>query len=267
MSNIVIPPTPKLLQIAEKLDQAVGHFLSAVQTIPPLGKFESEVEAHLLFILVIRHIEAILVLVRTDLVLLPSANVLTRAVFETALKAAWMVQPDDPFNREVRWLAHLAEEERLHKAASESVAKSGGNSAFFIERYAQIKEFRAGVAKALPLGYSELPGSPGVETMLQALGQKQMYFLYRLLAQYVHGGHASTWLYRTGLGTLQQSGEFISEGNWYLPLWNAWKNLQIFGEFLLEHLNAERPEFLTSEEIGSLDLVFDQLVGRDSRVS
>jgi hypothetical protein len=67
MSNVVMPPTPKLLQIAEKLDQAVGQFISAVQTIPPLGKFESEVEARLLFILVIRHIEAILALVRTDL--------------------------------------------------------------------------------------------------------------------------------------------------------------------------------------------------------
>jgi hypothetical protein len=248
MSNVVIPPTPKLLQIAEKLDQAVGQFISAVQTIPPLGKFESEVEARLLFILVIRHIEAILALVRTDLVLLPSANVLTRAVFETALKAAWMVQPDDPFNREVRWLAHLTEEERLHKAVSESVAKSGRNSALFIERHAQIREFRAGVAKVLPPGYSELPGNPSVETMLQALGQKQMYFLYRVLAQYVHGGHASTWLYRRGLGILRQDGEFISESDWHLPLWNAWKNLQIFGDFLLEHLKAERPEFLTPEE-------------------
>src|SRR2546426_2116828 len=30
---------------------------------------------------------------------LPAANVLARAVFEIALKAAWMVQPDDPFDR------------------------------------------------------------------------------------------------------------------------------------------------------------------------
>jgi hypothetical protein len=87
-----------------------------------VGKFESDVEALLLFNLVIRDIEAILTLARTDLVLLPSANVLARAVFEIALKAAWIVQPDDPFDREVRWLAHLAEEERLHKALSESVA-------------------------------------------------------------------------------------------------------------------------------------------------
>jgi hypothetical protein len=50
-------------------------------------------------------------------------------------------------------------------------------------------------------------------------------------------------------------------------LWNAWKNVQIFGEFLLEQLKAERTEFLTPEEIGSLDLAFDQLVDRDSRVN
>jgi Family of unknown function (DUF5677) len=267
VSNIVMPPTTKILKIAETLDQAVGQFMSAAQTIPPRGKFESDAEALLLFILVIRDIEAILALARTDLVLLPSANVLARAVFEIALKAAWMVQPDDPFDREVRWLAHLAEEERLHKAISESVTKSGGDPVVFKERHAQIKEFRAGVAKILPSGYSELKGNPGVERMLENLDQKHMYSLYRLLAQYVHGGHASTGLYRKGLGTLKQGGEFISPGEWYLPLWSAWKNLQIFGEYLLEHLKAERPTFLTPEDIRSVDLTLSQLGSCDSHVN
>jgi hypothetical protein len=82
-----------------------------------------------------------------------------------------------------------------------------------------------------------------------------------MLAQYVHGGHASTWHYRRGLGTLKEHGEFISPGDWYLPLWTAWKNLQIFGEYQLEHLKAKRPDFLTHEETDSLDLAFSQLCG------
>src|ERR1035437_2191846 len=128
MSNIVIPPTPEILYIADSVERAIGQFLGVSKTIPPLGKFESDVEALLLFNLVIRDTEAILTLARTDLVLLPSANVLARAVFEIALKAAWIVQPDDPFDREVRWLAHLAEEERMLKAIGESAARHGGRS-------------------------------------------------------------------------------------------------------------------------------------------
>jgi hypothetical protein len=260
-------PTPEILHIADSIDRAIGQFLGASKTIPPLGKFESDVESLLLFNLVVRDIEAILALARTDLVLLPSAYVLARAVFEIALKAAWIVQPDDPFDREVRWLAHLAEEERLHKAVSESVAKSGGNPVMFKQLHAEIRNFRTGVARALPAGYSELPGNPGVEGMLENLAQKQMYFLYRILAQYVHGGHASTGLYRRGLGTLKQGGEFISPKEWHTALHTAWKNLQIFGESILRSLKSTAPEFLTTEEILDLDHNLNQLRGTKNSVN
>jgi hypothetical protein len=175
MPNISMPPTPGILRMADLIEQAIGRFLEARGTIPPLGKFESDDEAILLFNLVIRDIEAILTLARTDLVLLPAANVLARAVFEIALKAAWIVQPDDPFDREVRWLAHLAEEERMLKANGEAAAKRGGDPASFEECHRQIRDFRMGVARALPTGYSELPGNTGVDKMLENLGQKQIH--------------------------------------------------------------------------------------------
>jgi len=266
MSNILKPPTPEILRIADSVERAIGRFLGACDTIPPLGRYESDWEAVLLFNLVIRDIEAILTLARTDLVLLPAADVLARAVFEIALKAAWMIQPDDPFDREVRWLAHLAEEERLHKVVSESVTKFGGDPAMFKQRHAEIKEFRTGVARVLPAGYSELPGNPGVEQMLESLGQKQTYSLYRLLAQYVHGGHASTRLYRRGYGSLKQGGEFISPADWQAPLHMAWKNLQVFGGSILLSLKSRTPEFLTEEEILRLDRELDQLGGTKETV-
>jgi hypothetical protein len=262
-----MPPTPGVLRVADSVERAIGQFVEANETIPPVGKFESDVEALLLFTLVIRDIEAVLTLARIDLVLLPSANVLARAIFEIALKAAWIVQPDDPFAREVRWLAHLAEEERLLKAVSESVAKCGGNPTVFKERHAQIRDFRTGVARALPAGYTELRGNPGVEGMLENLGQQQLYSLYRLLAQYVHGGHASTWLYRKGLGTLKQGGEFISPRDWYMPLHTAWKSLQVFGEGILRSLKSAAPEFLTVEEILDLDREVDRIRSTQSTVN
>jgi hypothetical protein len=259
MSNIVMPSTPEILHIADSVERAIDRFLGASKAIPPPGRFESQVEALLLFNLVIRNIEAILMLARTDLVLLPSAHVLARAVFEIAVKAAWMVHPDDPFEREVRWLAHLAEEERLLKAVAESAVEFGANSDAFKQKHAQIREFRSGVAQILPLGYSELKRNPSVDGMLENLGQKQMYSLYRFLAQYVHGGHASTWLYRAGLGTSKQGGEFISPSDWYTPLYVAWKNLQVFGETILRSLKSMAPEFLTTDEILDLDRSLNEL--------
>jgi hypothetical protein len=266
MPNIALPPTPGILRMADLIEQAIGRFLEARDTIPPLGKFESDDEAILLFNLVIRDIEAILTLARTDLVLLPAANVLARAVFESALKAAWIVQPDDPFDREVRWLAHLAEEERMLKAIGEVAAKRGGDPASFEEQHRQIRDFRMGVARALPTGYSELPGNPGVAQMLENLGQKQTYTLYRVLAQYVHGGHASTWLYRRNFGTLKQIGEFISPVDWQAPLHMAWYNLQVFGESILRSLKSEVPEFVTVEENLNFDRELDQLGGTKRNV-
>jgi hypothetical protein len=253
MSNIVMPPTPVVLRITRLIEDGVGHFLEARDTIPALGRYESDDEAVLLFNLVLRDIEAIVTLARTDLVLLPAANVLARAVFEIALKAAWIVQPDDPFEREVRWLAHLAEEERLLKAVSDSATKNRGNPAIFQEKEAQIRDFRTGVARALPAGYSQLHGNPSVEKMLQDFGHQRTYTQYRLLAQYVHGGHSATWLYRRNLGNLKEPGEFISPSGWQAPFDMAWRILMVFGQSVLRSLKAKKPEFLTAREVRDFD--------------
>lgn len=259
MSSIVMLPTPEILRVADLIDQAIAQFLIASKSIPPLGKFESEVETMNLFILAIRDIESVLLLARTDLVLLPGAYVLSRAVFEIAVKAAWMIQPDDPFNREVRWLAHIREEERLREAIVKAAEKNGGNTAVLETHYRELRDFRMAVSQALPQAYSELSGNPGVEAMLETVNQKRMYSLYRLLAQYVHGGHASTGLYRKGLGTGKMGGEFIHAREWHLPLNTVWKNLRIFGEYLLEHLRAGTAEFLTQIEIDLIDRGLDQI--------
>lgn len=114
MSNVVSQPTPEILKTTDLIEQGIGRFIQARFTVTLSGKWESDVESMVLLALVIRNMEAILELARKDIVLLPAANVLARAVFEIALKSARMVQPDDPYMRELRWLVHLEEEARLH---------------------------------------------------------------------------------------------------------------------------------------------------------
>ena len=118
----ILPITREVEVACEELDRAIGLFLEARKTLPPLGRYESEIEAVNLFALAIRDIEGVVALAREDLVLLPPAMAAARAAFEAAVKGAWIVDVDDPFEREVRWLAHLKAEERFY----ERVAKRCG---------------------------------------------------------------------------------------------------------------------------------------------
>jgi len=231
-----------ILEVAGLIDRRISQFLLAWRTVPPLGKWESEIEAMNLLILVVRNIEAITELAKTDLVLVPAANVLARAVFEIAVKAAWMITPIDPFEREVRWLAHLAEEERMQENIANKVTRFGGDPTHFQNHRASLQSFRTGVVRSLPSGYA-VPGNPNVEQMLESIGQNKVYSVYSMLAAYVHGSHSATWLYRRNLGTLKEYGEFIDASSWYISLWTSWKSLQVLGAYILERLKATHLDF------------------------
>ena len=264
MAHVVLQPTPEILKVRELIDQAVVGFINARFTVPQLSKWEADVEAMLLQSLAIRDIEAILELAGTDLVLLPSANVLARAVFEIALKAAWLVQPEDPYGREVRWLAHLEEDARLNEKVATKVSSFGGNGRAFQERGTTFRNFAQAVAAKLPPGYQKLPGNPSVESMLESIGQKQMYSVYSLLAAHVHGGHASTWLYRKHLGTASEYGEFITPAEWYLPLWASWSSLLFLGQYVLERLGAKAPQFISPAQGAAIDHALSSLSSKVS---
>lgn len=258
-ASVQLKPTATILGICDLLNAAIGNFLKARSTVPPLSKWESEGEARNLFNLVIRDIESTLELAKTDLVLLPGANVLARAVFEISLKAAWMVAPDAPFQREARWLAHLQAEVRMHDQIAQHIDRFGGNPKAFKVRAEPLRNLQMAVAKALPEGYSVPRRDPTIEQMLEAVGQEQIYPVYRLLSGFVHGTHASTWLYRRNLGTLREYGEFISTRDWYLPLWSNWKCLQILGQFVLERMGADKSGFLSQDQCDLIDDAFSAL--------
>jgi hypothetical protein len=136
---IVLPQTATVKQIADALDHAVHEFLVAAKSTNITGKYESEVEAWKLFTLAMRDVEAVAELARIDLVLLPAASVLARAVFEIAVKACWMVQPDDPFQKEVRLLAHHQEEERMQERLANKATHFGANPDPFNKSYRVIR--------------------------------------------------------------------------------------------------------------------------------
>lgn len=244
MSKIIISPTPEILEIADLLQIGVARFLEATSALPPLGKFESDIEALNLFSLVVRNLEGLAALAKTDLVLYPSAQVLARAIFEISVKAMWLLSPEDLMEREVRWLAHVAEEERVLQRLAKRCSEHESIAKALNKNCEELKAFRIAVSHKLPEGYKELCGNPSMEQMLQDLHREHLYSMYIMLAQFVHGGHAATRLYRKNLGINKRSGEYIYARDWYVPLNIATMTLGVSARFLLERIGLSGAEVL-----------------------
>lgn len=240
-SGVVMPPTRPVLEASEMIDDLAGRFLAAASDIPALGRFEAAAEAVNLFSLVVRHAEGVIALARTDLVLLPAALIVSRACLETAVKAAWLVDADDPYEREARWLAHLHGEERyLARVANRLGAGDVDAAAAMHRRAEQISDFRVAVTERLPAHISPLPGFPSFEQMLASIDGERIYSLYIHLSQIGHGEHAATWLYRGGgLGTEKTRGEFVTVNDWALPLRTCFRSLTRPGALVLARLNGD----------------------------
>ncbi len=218
----ILPITASIKSVCELLDRVVGDFIATRRETLPSPKYEAEIEASNLFNLAIRNLEGVVALARRDLILLPPALVAARACFEAAVKAAWLVNADDPFDREARWLVHLASEERYLNRISRIADRSQRlkwDVANLRTKEKSIRNFRLAVEAKLPPHIRRLERSPPFDAMLAELGSEALYLFYVKLSQTAHGEHAATWLYRAGgLGTENRSGEFITPGDWLIPL-------------------------------------------------
>lgn len=225
-SDILKPPPPKILMAASKLDDAVGSIIGATQRRRnEYGRWESEVEATVLLGLMIRHTESLIALARTDLVLLPSAFAITRTVFEIGVRMRWLLVPNHEYDREARWLVHVEEEERLWKHLADLAEKTGDSVASYREREASIRSFRLAVAAKLPTATARPRRIPSVEDALKEQVEERRYIAYRLLSQFVHGGHFAGGTFRRGLGTAKEFGEKVSLDDWGMILQVAWWSL------------------------------------------
>jgi hypothetical protein len=170
--------------------------------------------------LAIRHIEGVIALARTDLVMRPPAHAATRAAVESSVRAAWLVNTEDPFDREKRWVAHLASEEDYLRREIREREALGVDVAASSAWCQQISKFRQGVSSLLAgRGYSTDAHLPNFRECLRSLDEERIYGFYSMLCQTSHATHASTWLYRSGgVGTKRIDREFISAEQWDVPL-------------------------------------------------
>lgn len=217
MEKIITPPTPEIKRVCVLLQQLIHHFLN-----PPvphdLGEYEFKIESFNLIALIIRDVESITVLGKHDLVLLPSAMNLARSILEKSVKILWMLEPEEPFNREVRWLAQLQTEENYYDRISRRMNELGIDNQHAINNRDVISEFRIGVTERLPEPYKPLERLPDLSKMMAEVGEADKYPTYMFLSQYMHGTHVATGTYRRGLGIYKELGEYTSPEDWTIIL-------------------------------------------------
>lgn len=265
LKKVILRPTSEMLSVCAGIDIQIEIFLEILESVSPIGVYEAHVEAACLFNLARRHVEGVLELARNDVVLLPPAVAAARAGFEAAVKAAWLVDMDDPMDCEARWLVHLQSEESYLSRMAHRITEKGMPNEAMLERAAKLRSFRESVARAIPVGVARLPKIPPFEEMLASIGGKERYVLYIETSQYLHAEHAATWLYRRGgVGTAKEMGEFVEPKNWWLPLRLAWLSFARPAEIFLARVGAPAEKVHKLVHTQQLELLFTQIYSKAS---
>lgn len=220
-TRTIMQTTEEIATKCDLLDQMIEQFIAVRNTLDGSYKrYEAPVEALNLFNLTIRNVEGVIALARTDLVLLPSAQLAARAAFESSVRAAWMVHPRDPFERETRWLAHLRTEEKHLRGLIREGTALGFDVTATQKQLHSITDVRQGVGSLLEArGFDTNVEVPHFRECLRSIGEERTYFVYMTFSQTTHATHSATWLYRSGgLGTKKILGEVVKAGDWDLPL-------------------------------------------------
>lgn len=225
----------QLVRGAALLDAGGVVVLDVLKEAQIPTRYEAVVEAMLTVRLIIRYVEGVASVARNGVVMYPTAMVLARAAFESALRTLWMLEPDNEFDRERRYLARLEETERLNEDAARAYTDLGADEA--AARHAGVAEafrqFREAVVGKLP---DAIPPQrlPNLRAMLAESGYSSRYLLYRFASQFAHGTMYATGVYRRHLGTAKEFGEYIEPRMWAEPLQIAWWTLHAPAERLLE---------------------------------
>lgn len=178
----------RLSEAAAHLTWVCEHATELMHRVirPLVGRYESDVTATGLTLLSIRHAEAVALCVLWGPSGFIPAAACARAAFETAVTAAWLQVPENPFEREGRWLGYYKGMERFYRnlaaehGDSESEVVDG-----FVQYGAQHELWRSRIEASLPIG--AVVDRPSVPAMLKELGASPLYRVYRAASQIVHG--------------------------------------------------------------------------------
>lgn len=261
MSETMLVPTPTILQVADTLEEVIARLINACATIPRASTwYEADVEARKMIIYIIRNVESVITLAQRDLVLLPGALSISRTAYEASLKSQWLLDPTDPFDREVRWLSLLKKEEDEYSRAVKELRKVGGDVIHYQGIYTATNQMRLAIEKELPSKYKTI-GLPNLRDMVKSLGEDRKYLAYQYLCPFTHVSSSATRLYSKNMGSMMELGEYVKAEDWYTPLLTCWYSLYAPGYKLLERLGGDIESFLDDTFASSVQSKIDRIAG------
>ena len=154
-------------------------------------------------------------LARSSISFLASASSLARAAMEAGARSMWLLAPDEPFEREVRWLAHLENEVNVRKRLEGALGQDDTGSS-------TVRAFSAAVRDKLSPGTLVPTQVPKFDALLKAVGAAEKYSVYTYLSQSAHATHHGAGIFRQHLGATKTFGDFASAEDWWLPLSTLW---------------------------------------------
>ena len=220
MGPAIKPPTKELVHYADEIYSACGVFLQARGGWARDQKWEALRTGWALSNHSLRNTEAVVALAQTDMVLLPGAWTAARASVESAARNQWLLEPDDVWEREARWVALLEEGGRL---ATRTAVQSRAD---LVQTAKQVQSFVEGIREVLPAGLV-IPRIPNMEAMFTGANAERLYGFYVVASQYVHAAELSTRQWRSGLGTADNGTECVQPWHWFEPLWMAWQAFRV----------------------------------------
>lgn len=248
-TNVVFPPTPGITIACNRIDFGISLLINSKESAKIMkGQWEAPKHAWMLSILSLRHAGSVLSLARDDLVLLPSAWALARAALEATARIFWLLEGEDEWVREAKWILLVEEGARTFTGlATLEPEEAESNKA----AATQINDFAKAVREKLPEGTQVPERMPKDTEMIASLGSHLSVF-YKLASQHVHATDTALSTYKRDVEGGTEYGEFIEPRNWIHPLRVAWEAC-IGSISALNHLTStSMPD--------SFDLVHSQII-------
>jgi hypothetical protein len=190
------------------------------------------VESRLIINLCIRHFESINKIAKEP-ELLPSAMILSRSLFESALIIIWLLYPNDIFISESRYLSRLKDYEIwISKQIKFNKLLGWDSEKFHLEKDA-INNFRNKIQELLEKKGNKEENSKNVREILKEIGEERKYLYYKMLSNYTHGNYYSTRIYKKNLGVDSVFGEFIENIDWLFIYSITWPIFELASEILV----------------------------------
>ena len=216
------PPSPQLRWAAQLLDEGNSQLLAARSGLDrALGQFESTHDGLNLLYLCIRQIDGVVVTAAYDAVLWPAAITAARGAFESGVRSLWMVDADDPFEREGRWLGFLDSDVEARGRFARRADADAMATESSVDQLTLAKHFRTrhDDIKRLLANKGRKPVSvPKFDAMMKATRVRTSYAHYVHSSQYAHGTLWATWAFRGEDWASRSGRESRDERAWSLAL-------------------------------------------------